>query len=120
MNKITAAVMFDDPKADRQEQTYSAKKNRESSVPAPLLFPVRMPAVHLLQYEARQIRKGRKQADANIALPGKPLQNRRKPKRDPVPSSSRAEVAARQQDDVALHERLPNRVRTNLLLCRFS
>src|SRR5277367_1231405 len=78
-----------------------------------------MPAVHLLHYETRHIRKGRKQADANVALPGKPFQNRRKPKCDPVASRSRAEVAARQQDDVALHERLPNRVRTNLLLCAF-
>src|SRR6476661_1410476 len=88
-------------------------------MPAPLQGPVRMPSVQLLRQESSKIRQCREECDSHVALPGKPLQNARQPKRNSVAPRSCAEISQRQQDDVALRKCLPNGVRTDLLFGLF-
>src|SRR5580704_10065060 len=88
-------------------------------MPASLASSVRMPPIQLLHQKSCKVWQRSKQGHPDVTLPRKALQNARQPKRDPVTSGGRAEIAQRQQNDIALGECLPNGVRTNLLLRKF-
>src|SRR5580693_8267376 len=88
-------------------------------MPASLASSVRMPPIQLLHQKSCKVWQRSKQGHPDVTLPRKSLQNARKPKRDPVTSCGRTEIAQRQQNDIALGECLPNGVRTNFPLRKF-
>src|SRR5580704_2006719 len=88
-------------------------------MPAPLASSIGAPPIQLLRQESCKVWQRGKQGHPNVTLPGKSLQNARQPKRNPVTSCRRKEIAQRQQNDITLRECLPNGVGTNFLLRNF-
>src|SRR6476660_1957747 len=106
-------------KHDGHGECQSAQKGRNGGVPSALSCAIGMPAVDLLHQKPRKIRQSREQRHARVTLTGKALQNGREPECNAVISSNCEEVGERQQQDVAVAQRLPDGVGTTLLLRLF-
>src|SRR6266850_2549136 len=71
----------------------------------------------MLHQKSGEIGQRSEEGNPNVTLPGEAFQNGREPKRNPVASRGCTEITQCQENDVALHQRLPNSIGADPLFC---